>query len=151
VRGMSLDEGDEVVAADLAEPSGTLLAVSEKGFGKRSAMDEYRQTHRGGKGIITMKTTEKAGQVVGVRMVTDDDQAILVTNGGKVIRRRMRQLRGIGRNHQGVGLVELEEGERVSSIARLAEPESETEPSGGGEGGGSDPGGDSAPPDEPTA
>src|SRR5439155_870526 len=71
VRGMRLDEGDEVVALDLVEPGATLLAVSENGFGKRTEMDEYRLTRRGGKGIITMRTTDKTGRVEGVRMVTD--------------------------------------------------------------------------------
>src|SRR5579884_2839011 len=129
VRGMSLEAGDEVVALDLVEEGGTLLAVSENGFGKRTAMEEYRRTHRGGKGIITMKTTEKTGRVVGVRMVTDEDQVMLVTSGGKGIRLRVKELRVIGRNTQGVRLIGLEEGERVCAAARLAEREDEAEPS----------------------
>jgi DNA gyrase subunit A len=128
VWGMRLDEGDEVVALDLVEPGATLLAVSENGYGKRTEMDEYRLTRRGGKGIITMKTTEKTGRVIGVRMVTDDDQIMLVTSGGKVIRLRVREIRVIGRNTQGVRLIDLEEGERVASVARLAEREDEGEP-----------------------
>ena len=125
VRGMRMDEGDEVVALDLVESGATLLAVSENGFGKRTEMDEYRLTRRGGKGIITMKTTEKTGRVIGVRMVTDDDQIMLVTSGGKVIRLRVNEIRVIGRNTQGVRLIGLEEGERVASVARLAEREDE--------------------------
>ena len=128
VWGMKLDEGDEGVALDLVEQGATLLAVSENGYGKRTEMDEYRLTRRGGKGIITMKTTEKTGRVIGVRMVTDDDQIMLVTSGGKVIRLRVNEIRVIGRNTQGVRLIELEEGERVASVARLAEREDETEP-----------------------
>jgi DNA gyrase subunit A len=128
VWGMKLDEGDEVVALDLVEPGATLLAVSENGYGKRTEMDEYRLTRRGGKGIITMKTTEKTGRVIGVRMVTDDDQIMLVTSGGKVIRIRVKEIRIIGRNTQGVRLIDLEEGERVASVARLAEREDEAEP-----------------------
>jgi DNA gyrase subunit A len=127
VWGMRLDEGDEVVALDLVEVGATLLAVSEKGFGKRTEMDEYRLTRRGGKGIITMKTTEKTGRVIGVRMVTDEDQIMLVTSGGKVIRLRVNEIRVIGRNTQGVRLIDLEEGERVASVARLAEREDEGE------------------------
>ena len=125
VWGMRLDEGDEVVALDLVETGTTLLAVSENGYGKRTEMDEYRLTRRGGKGIITMKTTTKTGRVIGVRMVTDDDQIMLVTSGGKVIRMRVHEIRVIGRNTQGVRLIELEEGERVASVARLAEREDE--------------------------
>ena len=127
VKGMTLDEGDELVAVDLVEAGGTLLAVAENGYGKRTGMDEYRRTHRGGKGIITMKTTDKTGRVVGVRMVTDDDQIMLITSGGTVIRLRVNEIRVIGRNTQGVRLIDLSEGERVASVARLAERDDETE------------------------
>src|SRR5436190_524312 len=127
VRGMKLDEGDEVVALDLVEPGATLLAVAENGYGKRTEMGEYRLTRRGGKGIITMKTTEKTGRVTGVRMVTDDDQIMLVTSGGKVIRLRVNEIPVIGRDQQGRRPVGLEEGERVASVARLAEREDEGE------------------------
>jgi DNA gyrase subunit A len=127
VWGMRLDEGDEVVALDQVEAGATLLAVSENGYGKRTEMDEYRLTRRGGKGIITMKTTPKTGRVIGVRMVTDDDQIMLVTSGGKVIRLRVNEIRVIGRNTQGVRLIDLEEGEKVASVARLAEREDEAE------------------------
>jgi DNA gyrase subunit A len=127
VIGMKLDEGDQVVAIDLVEPGATLLAVSENGYGKRTGMDEYRRTHRGGKGIITMRITEKTGRVIGVRMVTDDDQLMLVTSGGKVIRLRAHEIRVIGRNTQGVRLIELEEGERLAAVARLAEREEEAD------------------------
>ncbi len=127
VRGMKLDAGDEVVSLDLVEPGATLLAVSENGYGKRTEMEEYRLTRRGGKGIITMKTTDKTGRVIGVRMVTDDDQIMLITSGGKVIRLRVNEIRVIGRNTQGVRLIGLEEGERVASVARLAEREDEGE------------------------
>jgi DNA gyrase subunit A len=127
VWGMRLDEGDQVVALDLVEPGATLLAASQNGYGKRTEMDEYRLTRRGGKGIITMRTTEKTGPVIGVRMVTDDDQIMLVTSGGKVIRLRVNEIRVIGRNTQGVRLIDLEEGERVASVARLAEREDDTE------------------------
>ena len=125
VRGMRLDDGDALVALDLVEGAATLLAVSEKGYGKRTAMDEYRRTHRGGKGIITMRTTDKTGPVIGVRMVTDDDQIMLVTSGGKVIRTSVNEIRVIGRNTQGVRLIGMEEGERVAAVARLAEREDE--------------------------
>src|SRR5213083_2365160 len=127
VQGMKLDAGDEVVSLDLVEPGATLLAVSENGYGKRTEMEEYRLTRRGGKGIITMKTTDKTGRVIGVRMVTDDDQIMLVTSGGKVIRLRVNEIRVIGRNTQGVRLIDLEEGERVASVARLAEREEDGE------------------------
>jgi DNA gyrase subunit A len=125
VKGVTLESGDVVVAMDIAAPHATLLTVSENGFGKRSAVEDYRLQARGGKGIITMKTTQKTGQVIGVVMVSDEDQVILVTDRGKVIRIRMTDVRVIGRNTQGVRLIECEEGERVSSVARLAEAEEE--------------------------
>jgi DNA gyrase subunit A len=104
-----------------------ILTVSEQGYGKRTAADEYRITARGGKGVITMKTTDKTGRVIGVQQVTEDDQLMLVTNTGKIIRLRIKDIRVIGRNTQGVRLIDLEEGERVVSLARLAEKEDEEE------------------------
>ena len=133
VRGIALEEGDSLVGLDVVSAGATLLAVAEKGFGKRTEMDEYRLTRRGGKGIITMKTTDRTGLVVGVRMVTDDDDIMLVTDGGKVIRTPVKGISVIGRNTQGVHLIDLAEGEKVVSIARLAEKEEDEEP--GGEGG----------------
>jgi DNA gyrase subunit A len=123
VRGVSLEEGDSVVGIDVVSPGATLLSVAEKGYGKRTEMDEYRLQTRGGKGIITMKTTDKTGPVVGVRMVTNDDDIMVVTDGGKVIRTPVRGISIIGRNTQGVRLIDLSEGEKVVAVARLAEKE----------------------------
>ncbi|HEY7163424.1 MAG TPA: DNA gyrase subunit A [Candidatus Binatia bacterium] len=125
VVGMRLDPGDAVVSMEILSLGASILTVSENGFGKRTEMDEYRLQSRGGKGIITMKTTDKTGRVVGVQQVTDDDQLMLVTNKGKIIRLRIKDIRVIGRNTQGVHLIDLEEGERVVSLARLAEKEEE--------------------------
>ncbi|MBP1685070.1 MAG: gyrase subunit [Deltaproteobacteria bacterium] len=123
VRGITLDEDDSVVGLDVVSPGATLLDVAERGYGKRTEMDEYRLTRRGGKGIITMKTTDKTGLVVGVRMVTDEDDIMLITDGGKVIRTPVKGISVIGRNTQGVRLIDLAEGEKVVAIARLAEKE----------------------------
>jgi DNA gyrase subunit A len=125
VRGITLEENDEVVAMDVVQPGATLLAVAERGYGKRTEMDEYRLTRRGGKGIITMKVTDKTGPVIGVRMVDDDDNIMLITDGGKVIRTRVKEISVIGRNTQGVRLIDLTEGEKVVGVARLAEKEEE--------------------------
>jgi DNA gyrase subunit A len=127
VVGMKLDPGDKVVSMEILTLGFDILTVSEGGFGKRTAMDEYRLQSRGGKGIITMKTTDKTGRVVGVQQVTEDDQLMLVTNGGKIIRLRIKDIRVIGRNTQGVCLIDVDEGERVVSLARLAEKEEEDE------------------------
>jgi DNA gyrase subunit A len=127
VVGMRLDPGDAVVSMEMLNRGASILTVSEHGYGKRTEMEEYRLQSRGGKGIITMKTTEKTGRVVGGQQVTDDDQLMLVTNNGKIIRLRMRDIRVIGRNTQGVRLIDLEGDERVVSLARLAEKEDEEE------------------------
>jgi DNA gyrase subunit A len=127
VVGMRLDSGDAVVSMEMLNRGASILTVSENGYGKRTEMEEYRLQSRGGKGIITMKATEKTGRIVGGQQVTDDDQLMLVTNTGKIIRLRMRDIRIIGRNTQGVRLIDVEEGERVVSLARLAEKEDEEE------------------------
>ena len=123
VVGMKLDPDDTVVSMEILSPGATILTVAEGGYGKRTELDEYRLTSRGGKGIITMKTTDKTGRVVGVQQVGEDDQLMLISNKGKIIRLRIKDIRLIGRNTQGVRLIELEEGERVVSLARLAEKE----------------------------
>jgi DNA gyrase subunit A len=127
VVAMRLEGGDTVVSMEMLSRGASILTVSENGYGKRTEMDEYRLQSRGGKGIITMKTTDKTGCVVGVQQVTDDDQLMLVTNTGKIIRLRVHDIRVIGRNTQGVRLIDLEEGERVVSLARLAEQEEDEE------------------------
>jgi DNA gyrase subunit A len=127
VVGMKLDAGDKVVSMEILTLGFNILTVSEGGYGKRTEMDEYRLQSRGGKGIITMKTTDKTGRVVGGQQVTEDDQLMLISNKGKIIRMRIKDIRIIGRNTQGVRLIELEEGERVVSLARVAEKEEEEE------------------------
>ena len=116
---------DEVVAMAISRDDETLLTVSELGLGKRTPASEYRLTHRGGKGVITMNVTEKTGKVISVRQVGIDDQVVLITDGGKVIRLNVGTVRITGRNAQGVHLVRLDEGERVRAVAGLAEPEPE--------------------------
>jgi len=127
VVGMRMDKGDEVVSMEILSLGANILTVAENGYGKRTDMGEYRLQSRGGKGIITMKTTDKTGRVVGAQQVTDEDQLMLVTNKGKIIRLRVKDIRVIGRNTQGVRLIDLEDGERVVSLARLAEKEEEEE------------------------
>jgi DNA gyrase subunit A len=127
VVGMKLDPEDKVVSMEILSLGVDILTVAEGGYGKRTAMDEYRLQSRGGKGIITMKTTDKTGRVIGVQLVTEDDQLMMITNIGKIIRLRIKDIRVIGRNTQGVRLIELEESERVVSVARLAEKEEEDE------------------------
>ncbi|MGC1341947.1 MAG: DNA gyrase subunit A [Candidatus Binataceae bacterium] len=114
---------DEIVSMSTVRDDETLLTVSELGFGKRTPADEYRLTHRGGKGVITMNVTEKTGKVIAVRQVGTDDQLMLITDGGKIIRLKVKDVRITGRNAQGVRLVRQEETERVRAVANLAEGE----------------------------
>ena len=112
---------DEVVSLSTVRDDETLLTVSELGLGKRTPAEEYRLTHRGGKGVITMNVTEKTGKVVAVRQVGTDEQVMLITDGGKVIRLNVKDVRITGRNAQGVHLVRLDLNEHVRALAGLAE------------------------------
>jgi DNA gyrase subunit A len=127
VRGINLREGDEVVAMEMVRPGGgTLLTVVENGYGKRTELDEYRVQSRGGIGIINIQTSERNGRVIGIAYVRGDDEVMFITQQGKILRTRTEDIRTIGRATQGVRLIDLEEGDRVVSVARLAE-EDETE------------------------
>ena len=126
VKGVNLGADDCVVSMEIAQPGASLLTVSARGFGKRSATDDYRLVHRGAKGVFTMKVSDKTGPVVGVLPITDeDDEVMLVTNSGKLIRISARDIRVIGRNTQGVRLVNLgDDGmETVASVAPVAREE----------------------------
>ena len=126
VRGISLSEGDEVVGMVVAsgeEETASLLTVCANGFGKRTALSEYRSQTRGGKGLIDIKTTDRNGPVVAVAKVTEDDEVMLTTTGGMVIRTRVADINLIGRNTQGVRLIRVEEGDVVGSLAKLPEEE----------------------------
>lgn len=125
VKGITLEEKDAVVSLETLSKGATLLTVSSGGYGKRSEVEEYRVQSRGGKGVITMRATDRNGEVIGVRQVTDEDHLMLVTDSGKIIRLRMVELRVIGRNTQGVRLLNISPEERVVSLALLAEKEDE--------------------------
>jgi DNA gyrase subunit A len=125
VRGISLRDEDYVVAMAEVRPGGTLLTVTEHGFGKRTEIDEYRVQSRGGVGIINIATTERNGQVVGVAYEQDGDQVLLITQQGMILRMQTNDVRAIGRATQGVKLIEIEGEDRVVSIAKLAERDEE--------------------------
>jgi DNA gyrase subunit A len=126
VRGIELREDDEVVAMEVLEPGGTILSVTEQGYGKRTELDEYRVQSRGGLGIINIQTSERNGKVVGMTQVHDDDELMLITQQGKILRMASRGIRTIGRATQGVRLIDIEGDDRAVSIARLAEKDDET-------------------------
>jgi DNA gyrase subunit A len=114
---------DFVVEMDVVEEHGHLLTVTEKGYGKRSEASEYRFQGRGGSGVINIKVTEKNGPVAGIKSVTDADQLLLITQSGMLIRIKVKDIRETGRAAQGVKLIDLDEGDRVVAVAKLAEPE----------------------------
>jgi DNA gyrase subunit A len=126
VRGIKLRQGsDEVVGMAVIprDVPSTLLTVCERGYGKRTPVSDYPTKNRGGKGVITIKTSERNGKVVGMRLVTDEDDLMLITNGGKLIRMPVNGIPTIGRNTQGVRLIRLETDEQVVAMERMAEKE----------------------------
>jgi len=122
VKGIDVEHDDQVVAMEAVAGAPTMLTITENGFGKRTRMDEYPARNRAGKGVITIKTTTRNGHVVSALVVGDDDEVMLITDVGKVIRMKVGGISVIGRNTQGVKLIDLEPGERLVAVARLAEP-----------------------------
>ena len=125
VNGIDLAKGDTVVALAVVVPDATLLVAGENGIGKRTAFDEYRVQSRAGKGIITMKTTEKTGVVVGALTVRDTDEIMLITVGGQMVRTGVKDIREAGRNTQGVKLINLEEKDKLQAIAPVINEDKE--------------------------
>jgi DNA gyrase subunit A len=123
VRGISLRDDDEVVAMEVVREGGTLLTVAQNGYGKRTGLDEYRLQSRGGVGIINIQTSDRNGKVVGIAYVHDDDELMIISQQGMILRMRAGDVRVIGRATQGVRLIEMEEGDAVVGIAKLAEKE----------------------------
>ncbi|HZI33197.1 MAG TPA: DNA gyrase C-terminal beta-propeller domain-containing protein, partial [Candidatus Binatia bacterium] len=117
VRGIKLVEGDVLVASAIVVPDAALLVAGENGIGKRTSFDEYRVQSRGGKGIITMKTGDKTGGVVGALTVRDADDIMLITYGGQMVRTNVKDIREAGRNTMGVKLVNLDTGDKLQAIA----------------------------------
>ncbi len=139
VRGIRLRKGDAVVGMEVVRPNATLFTVCERGYGKRTSLDEYRSQGRGGFGVITIKTSKRNGEVIGVYEVVDGDELIMTTQGGVIIRTKVDEIRTISRATQGVKVINLDEGDRLVSVGRIAEAEegeqgAEDEEEGGGEG-----------------
>jgi DNA gyrase subunit A len=125
VWGIRPVKGDFVVGVEIVDPKATLLVAGEHGIGKRTPFDEYRVQSRGGKGIITMKTTDKVGSVVGALSVTDSDEIMLTTSQGQTVRTNCKDIRIAGRNTQGVKLINLNEGDKLVAIARVISEQQE--------------------------
>ncbi|AFN74281.1 DNA gyrase subunit A [Melioribacter roseus P3M-2] len=123
VRGINLAKDDKVIGMIVVRNASTLLVVTNKGYGKRSELDDYRLTRRGGKGIITIKTSEKNGKMIAMKEVNDTDELVIITTKGMVIRQAVKDIRIMGRNTQGVRLIKLNEGDEIADIARVAPEE----------------------------
>lgn len=125
VWGIRPDKGDYVVSASLVRKEATLLVAGDNGIGKRTPFEDYRKQSRGGKGVITMKTGDKTGLVVGALTVTDADELMLITSGGQMVRTRVSEIREAGRNTMGVKLIGLAEGEKLQRIAPVVSQKEE--------------------------
>jgi DNA gyrase subunit A len=125
VKGIDLREGDFVIGMDIIEDEGEqqVLTVSANGYGKRTRVADWRPQNRGGKGIIAMDTSDRNGALVKLRLVSPDDQLMVITNGGQVIRTRVGEIRETGRNTQGVRVIRLRDGEQVVDVEPVAEGE----------------------------
>jgi len=123
VRAMDLAEGDYLVGMEVADKDGLLLSIAENGYGKRTPLDDYRLTARGGKGVINMKITPRTGKVVSILLVKEDSEIMIVSQNGKIIRIESSTIRQAGRSTQGVRLVTLEEGDKVAAASVIPETE----------------------------
>ncbi|RYG46860.1 DNA gyrase subunit A, partial [bacterium] len=119
VRAITLRNDDTLVMADVVREGASLLVVSEKGFGKRTELSDYRLQGRGGSGILTMNVTDKTGKVIGGEVVDDDDRLLLMTVNGKGIRMKVKEIRATGRVAQGVKLVDMADNDSARSLARI--------------------------------
>ena len=123
VRGMKLKKDDEVVGAVIADPTKTLITVTENGFGKRTPFEDYSRTHRGGQGVINIKTSDRNGKVMGIKSVNDNDQLMVVSTGGIMIRMNANGISCIGRNTQGVRIMRVDKGKKVASLGKIEDIE----------------------------
>ncbi len=121
VRGIALADDDQVVGMEILSGDAQILTTTERGYGKRTPQAEYRPQKRGGQGIINIRANERNGFVVGIAQVVDDDDVMLITDGGKVLRCPVGGISSMGRATQGVRVMNLDDDEKLVSIARLAE------------------------------
>ena len=126
VKGITLGSSkDRVIGMLVVKREGSILVATDKGYGKRTNLEDYREQNRGGKGVITIKTTEKVGKLIAIMEAIDEDDLMLITNQGIMIRQPVNQIRTIGRNTQGVKLAKLDEGTKISSATRILNDEND--------------------------
>ena len=121
VRGIRLEKDQSVISLIIPEEEASILTVSENGYGKRSSVDDFRKTRRGAKGVIAMQTSERNGQLIGASQVTDEDELMLITNKGMLVRTKVSEINVIGRNTQGVTVIRLKDDENLINIAPIRE------------------------------
>jgi DNA gyrase subunit A len=119
VRGIDVDEGDQVIAAEVVQEGATVLTITERGYGKRTPLEEYRLQGRAGKGIIDIKTEGRNGSVVGMLQIREGDDILVITTNGKIIRVHGDDITSQGRNTMGVRIIDLDAEDRVGSVARV--------------------------------
>lgn len=129
VKGIQLDSEERIIGMELIDDSLEILTVTQKGYGKRTQTSQYRKQTRGGKGILAMRLTEKNGQIVAIKPVTDKDDLMIITDKGQVIRTKISGISLMGRATQGVRIIKLKDGESVVAIEKIAEPEQEADES----------------------
>jgi DNA gyrase subunit A len=127
VRGIELEEGDEVIAADVVQEGAQILTATERGYGKRTPLEEYRLQGRAGKGIIDIKTGGRNGNVVGMLQIRESDDILFITTTGKMIRIPAVEVSSQGRNTMGVRIIEIDADDRVGSLARVEAEQSQPE------------------------
>jgi DNA gyrase subunit A len=127
VRGINLGKKDSLIAMEVAKQDQAVLTVTQEGFGKRTEFKEYRIQSRGGKGIINIKVTGKNGEVVGIKTVSDKDELMLITEKGMIVRSPVKDIRTTGRSTQGVRLMKLDKGDKISSVAKIVPEDEESE------------------------
>jgi DNA gyrase subunit A len=120
VKGITLNKDDEVIGMDIVEENADLLVISGNGYGKRTALGEYRIQTRGGKGILTSKITEKTGNLVGMKVVKENDEIMLINTSGVIIRINVNEISELGRSTQGVKVMRVDESDTIVSIAKIS-------------------------------
>lgn len=127
VKGIDLDEDDHVIGMEVCNENTTLLVVTENGFGKRTELDEYKVQNRGGKGVLTYRITEKTGKSIGMKLVSEEDDIMLISSDGTIIRMKVSEVSILGRATQGVTLMRMADGVKVVSMARMVKEDEEDE------------------------
>jgi DNA gyrase subunit A len=123
VKGMNLEDTEKIIGMEIIDESSEILTVTQRGYGKRSSAEEYRKQSRGGKGVLAMKLTEKTGNIIQIKPVTDKDDLMIITDKGQVIRTKISGISLLGRNTQGVRLINVKEDEKVVAVEKIAEAE----------------------------